>query len=215
MPGVSNCSFCSFHPCVLRVAMTSSTAVRQFRFSERDRVYSQGLPADGLFFIQKGSLSLTVSDSRGNTRISRFVGPGELCGLDAFLPHRTHVSTAIAREDCQMCFVEAAGFTEVVGDCDKYAWQLFLVVNQLLHASDIEKLELSGNCVQRRLRQFFARFGTLRGDRHTGSSTCRQTLKQWEIAQYLGVSQETICRELKKLNNGKGGTRNLPQGEKK
>jgi DNA-binding Lrp family transcriptional regulator len=48
---------------------------------------------------------------------------------------------------------------------------------------------MSGNRVSGRLRKMLAR---IRG-------TTPIEIKQWELAQFLGVSEETISREMKKM----------------
>jgi DNA-binding MarR family transcriptional regulator len=76
-------------------------------------------------------------------------------------------------------------------------WNLFLLVDAQTHDSEIEKLEISGRRLNRRLRCAIARIAAARACEPPSE------IKQRELAEFLGVSEEAISRQLRKLR-GKG-----------
>jgi CRP/FNR family transcriptional regulator, cyclic AMP receptor protein len=163
-------------------------------------VYSDGLPADGIFVLKTGSISLTRSDALGNARIVRLVLPGGVFGLDSLLPNRIRFFTAVAREDSKICFVSSSEFEREVRQDKEKLWKLVLLLDLLAHEGEVEKIEISGQQMQRRLRNVLSRFGSAFGNR-AGDKNGIARIRQWELAQFLGTSEETISRELKKLNH--------------
>jgi CRP/FNR family transcriptional regulator, anaerobic regulatory protein len=155
-------------------------------------IYSVGLPADSVFVVQSGSVSITHVNAGGQSRIAKFLGRGAIFGLDAFLTRKTRLFTAVTREESVLCLLSCTEFERLVKqDCERM-WRLFLLVDNQIHDGEIEKLEISGSRLNKRLRRAVARI--------TGGHTCGVPgqIKQRELAEFLGVSEETISRELKK-----------------
>jgi CRP/FNR family transcriptional regulator len=163
--------------------------VRQLVLQKREVVYSAGLPAENVFVVRSGSVRITFGDACGGERITRFVHPGEVFGLDAFLPEKIRAFSAITREESVLCVATSSEFLRFVKqDCQRL-WALFVQLDANAFNCHFEKLEMSGNRVSGRLRKMLAR---IRG-------TTPIEIKQWELAQFLGVSEETISREMKKM----------------
>jgi len=53
------------------------------------------MPAENIFIVERGSVSLTSVDRQGRPRIARFIRASGIFGLDALLPERTRIFTAI------------------------------------------------------------------------------------------------------------------------
>ncbi len=60
------------------------------KYYKDQTVFSQGAPADAVFFIQKGKLKITVVSDRGKEAVAAMLGPGEFFGeaCIAGQPHR-------------------------------------------------------------------------------------------------------------------------------
>jgi CRP-like cAMP-binding protein len=177
-------------------AKVASFRVRQAEFNEREVVYSVGLPAENVFVVRSGSLSLNLSDADGNARIVRFVCPGEIVGLDSFLPGNTRIFTAIARDRSILCVFAKADFEQLIKqDCERL-WALFLRLDAEAFNAQIEKLQISGERVSKRLEYILLKIR---------SQSPSKRIRQWELAHFLGVSEETISRQLRIVNALKRG----------
>jgi CRP/FNR family transcriptional regulator, cyclic AMP receptor protein len=60
------------------------------KYRKDQTVFSQGAPADAVFYIQKGKLKITVVSDRGKEAVAAMLGPGEFFGeaCMAGQPHR-------------------------------------------------------------------------------------------------------------------------------
>jgi len=171
---------------------------RQIDFKRNGNIYSSGLPAEAVFAVCSGSVSLALTDPLGRDRIVRFVRAGELFGLDALLPSTIRLFSATAREQCRLCFVNRTTFLRLIQSDGTRALRLLLTLNSLVHQDDLDKMELLGQPARNRLRGALMRF-VCATDAAPAKAAALTPLKQWEIAQFLGMSVETVSRKMKEL----------------
>ena len=70
-------------------------------FNNKQTIFSQGDPADSVFYIQTGRVKLTVLSTRGKEATLALLNPGEFLGEDAIpVPNTLRVATAIAITPC-------------------------------------------------------------------------------------------------------------------
>lgn len=196
----SHCAHCGNRlNCPLsEVEGRAAFAVSTVNFRKGTPIYCADMPADYVGLVQHGSVSLTFGDVLGTTRIVRFVQPGEMFGFDSLLPSARRLFMAIARERTAICLATRDTFLDLFMNDSRQAWRLVQVLNALMHAIAVQHLEMSGQPVRERLAAVIARL--------TGNDPARSSrlplgtrIRQYELAQLLGVSQETISRELKHL----------------
>ena len=89
----------AFDPaCFLAEAGLGRTIVE---FKNKQTIFSQGDPADSVFYIQTGRVKLTVLSTRGKEATLALLNPGEFLGEDAIpVPNTLRVATAIAITPC-------------------------------------------------------------------------------------------------------------------
>ena len=69
-------------------------------------VYSQGDPSDGLFFIQKGKIQLSVVSEIGKEATLAILGEGDFFGESGLAGQLVRMSSAMARTDCVLLHIE-------------------------------------------------------------------------------------------------------------
>jgi CRP/FNR family transcriptional regulator, cyclic AMP receptor protein len=69
-------------------------------YKEDQVVFSQGAPADAVFYIQDGKVKLTVISSQGKEAVVAFLGSGDFCGEGCLAGQIVRMSTALAVTDC-------------------------------------------------------------------------------------------------------------------
>jgi CRP-like cAMP-binding protein len=65
-------------------------------------VFSQGEPADSVFYIQKGKVKVTVVSEQGKEAVVAILGPDEFCGEGCLAGQPRRMATAAAMTDCQV-----------------------------------------------------------------------------------------------------------------
>jgi CRP/FNR family transcriptional regulator, cyclic AMP receptor protein len=77
----------------------------------KDKVlFSQGDPADAVFYIQKGQVKITVVSEQGKEAVVAVLSPDEFCGEEQ--PRR--MATATAMTECEIMRVEKAAIIRVL-----------------------------------------------------------------------------------------------------
>src|SRR5215210_4340453 len=73
-----------------------------------ETVFMQGQPADGLFFVVKGKVKLTVVSRGGKEAIVATLGPGEFFGEGCLVGQHLRMATATAVSECTLIRMESA-----------------------------------------------------------------------------------------------------------
>jgi CRP/FNR family transcriptional regulator, cyclic AMP receptor protein len=73
---------------------------------KKETVFAQGDVTDGLFFIQKGKVCLTVVSEAGKEATLAILGDGDFFGEGGLAGQLRRMSTAIALSDCLLLHVE-------------------------------------------------------------------------------------------------------------
>src|ERR1700733_3073935 len=75
-------------------------------FHRKDMVFGQGDPTDGLFFIQRGKIQLTVLSDTGKEATLGILKEGDFFGESGLAGQVLRMSTATAMTDCTLLHVE-------------------------------------------------------------------------------------------------------------
>ena len=68
-------------------------------FHKNQHVFEQGDVADTVFYIQKGSVKLTVLSEQGKEAVVAILEPGQFFGEGCMNGHRLRISTTTTMED--------------------------------------------------------------------------------------------------------------------
>ena len=121
---------------------------RVVRLEEKDLVFSQGGPADAVFYVQKGQVKLTVVSNTGKEAVLGIAREGEFVGFSGLAGARAYLKTATAMTDCELLRIDRDVMTRALHRNDALA-ALFLrtlllqniraeadLVDQLLNSSE-------------------------------------------------------------------------------
>ncbi len=75
-------------------------------------------PADALYIVDTGRFRLFVRDPRGQERVLRFSGPGDILGEAAFMADTPHVTNAVAIDNASVWRLARADFDTLLGSND-------------------------------------------------------------------------------------------------
>lgn len=168
------------------------------RVRRGDAVYRAGDRLQSLYVVRSGSMKIRVTTPSGLEQITDFPVVGALLGMDA-LETGVHACDAIALEDSMLCILP---FAELMGclQHDAAATQQF----HRLVARDINqcrRLLLTLGCMstEERIADFIV--GMSEQMASHGYSAREFTLKMTrdDIASHLGMTVETVCRALARL----------------
>lgn len=175
---------------------------RVVNFRKGSVIYRQGFPAEGVFLLCRGSTKLTTVSETGTERIAAFVICGELFGLDCLFPEPVRYLSAVARENSQAAFVSTAQFHRALHAKPDLLWNVSLMLNDMFHRANRDKLAISGSRVRERIESVLLDLAQRAKQFEVAGKPAFVSLTQRELAETLGVPEETICREMRSMRTG-------------
>jgi len=84
-------------------------------------VFSQGDPADSVFYVQRGRVKVAVTSDQGKEAVVAMLGPGEFFGEGCMAGQPLRISTVSAMVDCAIMRLEKTAIMEVIHDEPAFA----------------------------------------------------------------------------------------------
>jgi CRP/FNR family transcriptional regulator, cyclic AMP receptor protein len=85
-------------------------------YSKDQMVFSQGDPANAVFYIQKGKIKLTVVSNNGKEAVIALLNIGDFLGEGCLKAQPFRMATATAMSDCSILRLEKAAMIRVLHD---------------------------------------------------------------------------------------------------
>jgi CRP/FNR family transcriptional regulator, cyclic AMP receptor protein len=101
-----------FDPKVFLATVNGGRSISKYRKGEI--VFSQGKPADAVFYILKGKVKLTVVSEQGKEAVVALLGPDEFCGEGCLTGQPLRLATAVAMTECEIMRLEKATMIRVL-----------------------------------------------------------------------------------------------------
>ena len=79
---------------------------KNLKFAAGDVIYTQGDPADAIFFIQRGKVKITVTAESGKEAVLSIIGHGDFFGEGCLHGHQLRMASVIAMTECSIMRIE-------------------------------------------------------------------------------------------------------------
>src|SRR5205809_4045713 len=79
-------------------------------------VFSQGDPADAVFYVQKGKVKVAVVSDQGKEAVVAILGADEFCGEGCLAGQPRRISTVTAMTECMVMRLEKTSIIRVLRD---------------------------------------------------------------------------------------------------
>ena len=159
-------------------------------------LFRMGEQLDGIYMVNSGSVKLFRTTESGEEQIIGFCMPGELVGLDA-MSDGVSRSTAIALDTSNISLVP---FQTLLNRSEKFDFQSFIhKIGATLNRENDHSLMLSQRTADRRLAWFLIEFSDGLASRGLCPTEFSLPMTRTDIAMFLGLAVETVCRELASL----------------
>jgi len=83
-------------------------------YQKKRRIFSQGDPADSLFYVQEGKVKLTVVSQKGKEAVVAILGPGDFFGEGCLAGQMRRMSTATGMSVCSVMRLEKEAVLQVL-----------------------------------------------------------------------------------------------------
>ncbi len=164
---------------------------------KREVIFMEGDECTGLYIIRTGRVKILRSSSQGKEQIIKILNPGDLLGFEVFYDGKVYKNTAVAMEECELCYVDKNMFFQILEKEPSVAKKLILAMGEELnHAYErIGNLGLLN--AREKLAHLLCTLAQEYGVKSDGGVKLNLTLSRLEIAELLGITQETSIRLLK------------------
>jgi CRP/FNR family transcriptional regulator, cyclic AMP receptor protein len=124
-----------FDPKVFLATVNGGRSISKYR--EGEKIFSQGKPADAVFYIQKGKVKVTVVSEQGKEAVVAILGLDEFCGEGCLTGQPLRLATATAITDCEIMRLEKSTMARVLHD--EPAFSEMFVSHLLVRTSRVEE----------------------------------------------------------------------------
>jgi CRP-like cAMP-binding protein len=164
---------------------------------KRRVIYLEGDECNGLYIIRLGRVKLVRSAPSGREQIIRILEPGGLLGLEAFYNKKTYTNTAISMEDTDLCYLERSVFLDILADEPKIAVKIMAALSRELDHAYETVGNLGLMSAREKLAHLLYSLSLEYGVKENGVLSLHLNLSRLEMAELLGITQETSIRLLK------------------
>jgi CRP/FNR family transcriptional regulator, cyclic AMP receptor protein len=157
-------------------------------------VFSKGDLGNSLYAIVSGTVRISVSSAEGREAVFNICGPGEIFGEIALLDGGERTADAAATTECELLVIDRREFMPFVQSQPLLAMKLIkLICTRLRWVSEhVEQVVLP--TLPGRLAKALVRFAEKDGSK---ASSKKLTLTQQELGQMVGMSRESINKQLR------------------
>ncbi len=190
------------------VSCLVTDAVKQVRFAKDDVLFAQGQPSSSVFSLGSGIVKISSSTADGREQIVGMSTPGKLLlGLQS-INDEIYEYTAVAETDVNACKIRHRALLQAVQNHGDVALRLISSINaQLAHSRSLMQV-MGRKCASAKIASFIQLI--IPSSAH-GHKPFLLPFSRSEIADLLGLSEETVCRQMAKLK--RRGVLYAPRGK--
>ena len=154
-------------------------------------------PGDGLYGVLSGRVAFTVDSAEGKELILNILGPGEFFGEIALLDGKGRTAAAVARDNCQLLFIDRSEFFAFVSHRPEMMLAIIaMLCARLRRATDYIENSAFLNFSTRLAKQLLELLAEPGRDPGRGEQATALNVSQVELASMLGVSRELVNAQL-------------------
>jgi CRP-like cAMP-binding protein len=160
-------------------------------FSRNEEIFGEAEPAEYIYKVLSGSVRSYRLLSDGRRRVNGFYLVGDVFGLEFGLDH-SYFAEAV--DDCVILLVKRSTLLRIAESDRCVSWQLLSIVN-----AELDRSRNHGMLLVKSARERLAAFLLEMAGRMTDKGSVELPMSRQDIADYLGLTIETVSRTLTQL----------------
>ncbi len=168
-------------------------------YSKKKVVFTEGDECKGLYIVKHGRIKLVRSSSGGREQIIKILTPGDLLGLEVFYDGKNYENNAVAMEETELCFISKNDFLRTITTEPTIAAKLIISLGKELHDAYERIGSLGLMNATEKLASLLLSLAQESGVKEDGGVRLHLQISRLEMAELLGITQETSIRLLKSL----------------
>lgn len=173
--------------------------VKTVSYSKKEVVFAEGDECKGLYIVKHGRIKLVRSSSHGREQIIKILTPGDLLGLEVFYDGKNYENNSVSMEDSELCFISKNDFMRTITTEPAIAAKLITSLGKELHDAYERIGSLGLMSAKEKLTHLLLSLAEEHGVKENGGVRLHLRLSRLEMAELLGITQETSIRLLRSL----------------
>jgi CRP/FNR family transcriptional regulator len=158
-----------------------------------ETLFAEGEESNSVYQVVRGMVRLYKLLPDGRRQITGLLSAGHLLGI---APEGVCIYTAEAVTEVVLCRYARAAFERMIDEVPGFAKQLLAVASHELRAAQEQMLLLGRKTATEKVASFLL---SIAQDEEDGAQTVEIPMSRNDIADYLGLTIETVSRTLTKL----------------
>lgn len=205
----STCSTCRLADLCIPIALEMEdvnkleTIVKRKRpLTRGDKIYSEDDNFTSIYAVRLGCVKTYRLTGDGKEQVTGFYLPGEIFGADG-VAQGSHSNSAIALDTSAICAIPFERLGELSSSIPSLQKHLFKLMGQEISSDQKLITLLSKNSADERMASLFLSLSERYAQRGLSRQRIRLPMSRGDIANYLGLTVETVSRVLSRFQKQK------------
>lgn len=168
-------------------------------YKKGEYIFKEGSKPYGVFCVNVGKIKLVKSGDDGREQIIRLVKPGDPMGYRSLLSGEHYQASAIALENCGVCFIPKELFLEILQKDSSLSMEMMKMLSDDLGKATMQLTHLAQKSVRERMAEAILFIKETYGF-ETDGETINASFSREDIANIAGTATETAIRLLSEFN---------------
>lgn len=163
-------------------------------YKKHQIIFHEDNPCEGFYILRSGRAKLIKSTDTGRQVILKLVDPAGFLGEHAIFEDRPYAFTAEAMEDSEICFINKEDFFRVLREKPQVLLKIISILSGELRAARVQLIDMALKDARERMAGLIMNLADEYGKSKKGGIALGLSLTRGEMAEMIGVSQETAIR---------------------
>jgi len=160
-------------------------------------IFFSGRSPTGVFCLMEGKVKMAKMGTDGKDQIVRFVLPGKLLGIRAFLSECAYTATATAIEESVICYLPGDLFKYLQSKYPTITSCMITTLSQLLCEAEDKMTSIAQKNVRERLAETLLELNQVFSYGESSSENAKPiSLTREDLSNIIGTATETVIRLL-------------------
>ena len=169
-------------------------------YQKGQRIFFEGGPALGMHCVRQGKIKIIKANGEGKEQIVHLAKEGDVLGVQSVLTETKYSTSAVALDDCVVCFIPRSDFYRVWQANTQFSTSLMQMLAKALGAAEVQMLHLAYKPVRERLAEALLLLAsTFRKEGEEQSFSI--SFSREDLASLVGTAKETAIRLLSEFKD--------------
>lgn len=165
-------------------------------YKKGQNIFHEGMMPAGIYCLKSGKIKIFKLGIDGKEQIVRFVLPGGLLGIRAFVSGRQYMANAGTIEDSVVCFIDRRTFFNISNRYPTISHCILATLSQLLEEAENKMTSLAQKPVRERLAESLLILNKLFKAENCPVEKSNINIPREDLANIVGTATETVIRLL-------------------